>query len=213
MRAQSKKRLKQFLSFAPKARGKNKKVIITGCLAERYREEVSKEIPEADAVIGIGCNENIVDVINRTLAKQTVVEFDDKDKLSLDGGRILTTLPFFAYLKVAEGCDNCCTYCAIPLIRGGFRSKPIEEVVKEAEYLASVGVKEINVIAQDTTRYGEDLYGKLMLPELLRRLCKIDGFEWIRVLYCYPERVTDELLEVMASERDSKVHGLAYSAL
>lgn len=183
-----------------KGEGRIKHVVITGCLSERYREEVAKEIPEADAVIGIGCSDDIVAVLDRITKGETVVEFGDKESLSLCGGRILTTLPFFAYLKIAEGCDNRCTYCAIPEIRGRFRSKPIEEVVEEAKWLASVGVKEINVVAQDTTRYGEDLYGVSKLPELLTELCRIDGIRWIRVLYCYPERVSDELLDVMARE-------------
>ena len=118
---------------------------------------------------------------------------------ALEGGRILSTPPYTAYLKIAEGCDNRCSYCAIPMIRGRFRSRDIEDVVKEAEGLAERGVKELNVIAQDTTRFGEDKYGKPMLAELLRRLCRIDGFKWIRVLYCYPDRITDELIDTIAS--------------
>lgn len=183
-----------------KNEGRIKKVIITGCLAERYREEVAEEIPEADAVIGIGCNDDIAQVIKSTLDDETVVRFDSKEKLSLSGNRILSTLPFYAYLKIAEGCSNRCSYCAIPMIRGNFRSKPLEEVIKEAKWLAENGVSEINVIAQDTTRYGEDLYGISKLPELLTDLCRIEKLKWIRVLYCYPERVTDELLDVIAKE-------------
>ncbi|HNX64030.1 MAG TPA: 30S ribosomal protein S12 methylthiotransferase RimO [Oscillospiraceae bacterium] len=183
-----------------KKEGRIKKVIISGCLAERYKEEVSEQIPEADAVIGIGCNDDICGIIDRALSGETISEFKNNESLSLDGGRIISTLPFFAYLKVAEGCDNRCTYCAIPLIRGKYRSKPMEKVVEEATWLADNGVREINVIAQDTTRYGEDIYGKLMLPELLTELCKIEKLKWIRILYCYPERVTDELLDVMARE-------------
>ncbi len=183
-----------------KNEGRVKKIIVTGCLAERYKNEVAEEITEADAVIGIGCNDDICDVINKTLANERVVEFGDKENLSLDGERIISTLPFFAYLKVAEGCDNRCTYCAIPSIRGKFRSKPLEKVVEEAKALVENGVRELNVIAQDTTRYGEDLYGELALPKLLNELCKIEKLKWIRVLYCYPERVTDELLDVMAKE-------------
>ncbi|MBZ4671404.1 MAG: ribosomal protein methylthiotransferase [Oscillospiraceae bacterium] len=193
--------IETILEFARlKKEGKVKKIIISGCLAERYREEVASEIPEADAVIGIGCNSDICSVLESVLESEKVVKFGEKEELSLGGGRILTTLPFYSYLKVAEGCDNRCTYCAIPSIRGRFRSKHIGALIEEAKSLAEMGVKELNVIAQDTTRYGEDLYGKLMLPELLRELCKIDGLHWIRVLYCYPERVTDELLEVIASE-------------
>ncbi|MGN0654418.1 MAG: 30S ribosomal protein S12 methylthiotransferase RimO [Oscillospiraceae bacterium] len=183
-----------------KKEGRIKAVIITGCLAERYKEEVSELIPEADAVIGIGCNEDIVSIVRKVAEGEKVNRFDKKENLSLDGGRIISTLPFFAYLKVAEGCDNCCSYCAIPMIRGRFRSKPIEKVVEEAKFLADNGVREINLIAQDTTRYGEDLYGASKLPELLTELCKIENLRWIRILYCYPERITDELLDVMAKE-------------
>ena len=183
-----------------KQEGRIKAVVITGCLAERYKEEVSELISEADAVIGIGCNEDIVEIINKVAEGEKISRFDEKEKLSLTGGRIISTLPFFAYLKVAEGCDNCCSYCAIPSIRGRFRSNPIEEVVKEAKYLVDNGVREINLIAQDTTRYGEDLYGKSKLPELLTELCKIENLRWLRILYCYPERITDELLDVMSKE-------------
>ena len=183
-----------------KKEGRIKAVVITGCLAERYKEEVSELISEADAVIGIGCNEDIVEIINKVAEGEKISRFDEKEKLSLTGGRIISTLPFFAYLKVAEGCDNCCSYCAIPSIRGRFRSNPIEEVVKEAKYLVDNGVREINLIAQDTTRYGEDLYGESKLPELLTELCKIENLRWLRILYCYPERITDKLLDVMAKE-------------
>lgn len=189
------------LEFAVlKKEGRIKKVVITGCLAERYRSEVSELIPEADAVVGIGCNADIVSVLERITADETVQCFEEKEKLELTGGRVLTTLSFTSYLKIAEGCDNRCSYCAIPDIRGGFRSVPMENLIDEAEKLAANGVRELNVIAQDTTRYGIDLYGKYMLPELLEKLCKIENLKWIRVLYCYPERVTDELLEVMARE-------------
>ena len=193
--------IETILEFAQlKKEGRIKKIIVTGCLAERYKNEVAEEIPEADAVIGIGCNGDICEVINKALADERVIEFNDKETLSLEGERIISTLPFFAYLKVAEGCDNRCTYCAIPSIRGRFRSKPIEKVIEEAKSLAESGVRELNLIAQDTTRYGEDLYGELALPKLLRELCRIEKLKWIRILYCYPERVTDELLEVIAAE-------------
>lgn len=183
-----------------KSEGRIKKIIITGCLAQRYKEETAELFPEADAVIGIGCNEDIIDVIENILSEKRVVKFDDKEKLKLTGGRIISTLPFFAYLKIAEGCSNSCSYCAIPSIRGRYRSVPMEEVLEEARWLAENGVTEIILIAQDSTRYGIDLYKEIKLPELLRELCKIDKIKWIRVLYCYPERVTDELLDVIASE-------------
>lgn len=180
--------------------GSLKKIIITGCLTERYKEEAAELFPEADAVIGIGNNKDIVDVLDHVLAGEKYVNFAPKLDAELTGERIISTLPFFTYLKAAEGCSNCCTYCAIPMIRGKFRSVPMEELIKEAEFLAENGVTELVVIAQDTSRYGEDIYGESKLPELLKRLCRIDGFKWIRTLYCYPERITDELLETIAGE-------------
>ncbi len=183
-----------------KQEGKVRCVIVTGCLAERYRDEIAKEIPEADVVLGIGSNKEIVSAIERGLAGERFSSYGKKTNLPLEGKRVLSTLPYYAYLKIAEGCSNCCTYCAIPMIRGGFRSRDPEAVVKEAAWLAEQGVKELVVVAQDTTRYGEDLCGKPMLAELLRRLCRIEGLRWIRTLYCYPERITDELLEVLATE-------------
>jgi len=183
-----------------KEEGTIKKIIVTGCLAERYKEELAEQFPEADAVIGIGNGKDIVEVLEKVMAGERFVRFDSKLDAELDGERIISTLPFFSYLKVAEGCSNCCTYCAIPMIRGKFRSVPIEGAVKEAQWMADNGVTELVVIAQDTSRYGEDLYGESKLPELLRRLCRIEGLRWIRTLYCYPERITDELLETIASE-------------
>ncbi len=183
-----------------KKAGAVKVIVVTGCLAERYRDQLALEIPEADVVLGIGRNFDIVDAVNRALKGEKVREYGEKEDLPLGGDRLLTTPNYSVYLKIAEGCDNRCTFCAIPLIRGGFRSRPMEEVLDEARELAKGGAKELNLIAQDTTRYGLDLYGELKLAELLRELCKIDGFRWIRILYGYPERVTDELLEVMASE-------------
>lgn len=180
--------------------GSLKKIIITGCLTERYKEEAAELFPEADAVIGIGNNKDIVDVLDHVLAGEKYVNFAPKLDAELTGERIISTLPFFTYLKAAEGCSNCCTYCAIPMIRGKFRSVPIEELIKEAEFLAENGVTELVVIAQDTSRYGEDIYGESKLTELLKRLCRIDGLKWIRTLYCYPERITDELLETIADE-------------
>ena len=183
-----------------KSEGGIKKIIVTGCLAERYKEEMAELFPEADAVIGIGCNEDIIDVIENVLAEKRVVKFDDKEKLRLTGERVISTLPFSAYLKIAEGCSNFCSYCAIPLIRGRYRSVPMEEVIEEAKWLVANGVTEINVIAQDSTRDGIDLYKEYRLPKLLNEICRLDGVKWIRVLYCYPERITDELLDVIASE-------------
>lgn len=183
-----------------KEEGRIKKIIVTGCLAERYKSEVAELLPEADAVIGLGCNDDILNVIDKVLANQRPLEFANKLYLPMEGGRVQTTLPFYSYLKVAEGCSNCCTYCAIPAIRGKFRSVPMEKLIEEAKSLAERGVKELNIIAQDSTRYGEDLYGESKLPELLTELCKIEKLKWIRILYCYPERITDKLLDVIAKE-------------
>ena len=183
-----------------KKEGKIKAIIVTGCLAQRYQSEIMKELSEVDAVIGIGKNADIAEIVRRALDGETVEEFPDKLGLPLDGGRVQSTERHWAYLRIADGCDNCCTYCAIPLIRGRFRSRKMETVVEEAQRLVRNGVKELNVIAQDTTRYGEDIYGRLMLPELLRRLCRIDGLHWIRLLYCYPDRITDELLDTVREE-------------
>lgn len=183
-----------------KQEGTIKKIIVTGCLVERYKEELAKEFPEVDAVLGIGNQEDIIDVIDKVLHGQHIVTFDDKYRLQLTGNRIISTLPFFAYLKIAEGCSNRCSYCAIPDIRGNYRSVPMEDILKEANWLADNGVTELIVIAQDTTRYGYDLYKEYKLPQLLKELCKINNLKWIRVLYCYPEKITDELLNVIANE-------------
>ncbi|MEG2174760.1 MAG: 30S ribosomal protein S12 methylthiotransferase RimO, partial [Oscillospiraceae bacterium] len=182
-------------------KGKRLKVlVVTGCLAERYQEEIASEFPEADVILGMGSLSKVAASIRRALAGERVVSFGDKANLPLEGPRVLANVPWFAYLKLAEGCDNRCAYCAIPNIRGPFRSRRMEDAIAEAEALAQQGVVELNVVAQDTTRYGEDLYGRLMLPELLRRLVKIEGLRWVRLLYCYPDRVTDELIDVIASE-------------
>lgn len=183
-----------------KREGTIKAIVVTGCLAERYQNEITKQLYEVDAAIGIGANDKIADVVLDALNGKKTELFPDKSLLPLEGGRIQSTPPYTAYLKVAEGCDNCCTYCAIPLIRGHFRSRNPEDVIAEAKRLAENGVKELNVIAQDTTRYGEDLFGEPYLAKLLKELCKIDGFKWIRVLYCYPDRITDELIDTIASE-------------
>lgn len=181
-----------------KNEGAIQKIIITGCLAERYQHEISVEFPEVDGVIGIGANADIVAVVNAVMNDEKPECFPDKENMPLDGERLLTTPQHWAYLKIADGCSNCCTYCAIPTIRGAFRSRPIDEIVAEAEKLASEGTKEIILIAQDTTRYGLDIYGELKLSDLLKKLDKIEGIEWIRLLYCYPDRITDELIDTMA---------------
>ena len=185
---------------ALKKEGKIKAIIATGCLAERYKEQMMKELYEIDAVVGIGANEQIADIVKKVLDKNRVEVFPDKCNLPLEGGRIQSTAYYYAYLKIAEGCDNHCTYCAIPMIRGKYRSREIDNIVAEAETLAKKGVKELIVIAQDTTKYGVDLYGEYKLAELLRRVCKVEGIEWVRVLYCYPECITDELIDVFAQE-------------
>ena len=183
-----------------KKEGRIKKLVATGCLSERYQEEIRKELPELDGVLGIGANEDPAKYIREILERGSVEAFPEKDRLPLSGGRELTTPSWFAYLKIAEGCDNRCSYCAIPFIRGGYRSRTMESIEGEALALAENGAKELVLIAQDTTRYGIDLYGEYSLGKLLRRLCRIDGIQWIRVLYCYPDAITDELLDVMAQE-------------
>lgn len=196
-----KESIENILEFVTlKKEGRIKVVAVTGCLAERYQMEMAKEIPEADIILGIGSNSDIVEAIEEALRGKQVYRFADKEKLLLSGDRIISNLPFFAYLRIADGCDNRCTYCAIPSIRGRFRSRPLEDILQEARYLAENGVTELNIVAQDTTRYGEDLYGEPRLPRLLAELCKIEGIRWVRVLYTYPDRITDPLLEVMARE-------------
>ncbi len=183
-----------------KKEGRIKKIVVTGCLSERYQQEIRKEIPEVDAVVGIGANGEIASIIDKVMAGNVQEVFPAKENMPLCGDRELSTPSYFAYLKIAEGCDNRCTYCAIPLIRGGYRSRTMESIEEEAQKLVEDGAQELIVIAQDTSRYGLDLYGELKLPELLRRLCRIEKLRWVRLLYCYPDTVTDELLEVMASE-------------
>lgn len=176
------------------------RLLVTGCLAERYRSEIFEEIPEVDGVIGIGADNDICEICDKILSFEKVEEYPPKENLCFDGDRILTTPPYSAYIKIAEGCSNNCTYCAIPSIRGAYRSRPAESILAEAEKLAKDGVKELIVVAQDTTRYGEDLYGRNALSPLLRSLCKIEGIEWIRLLYLYPERIDDALIDTIAEE-------------
>ncbi len=180
--------------------GTVKKIIVTGCLAQRYQKEIFDEIPEVDAVIGLGANESIAETVKKVIEGESVYEMPDKELLPLVGERLLTTPEHWAYLKIADGCSNRCTYCSIPSIRGNYRSVEFETVIEEAKALAAAGTKEIILIAQDTTNYGFDLYGKLRLPELLDALCEIEGIEWIRMLYCYPDKITDELLDTMARQ-------------
>lgn len=175
-------------------------IVVTGCLAERYQDEILREMPEVDAVVGIGANENIVKICQKALCGISTSIFPDKRYLPLDDDRMLSTPSHWAYLKIAEGCDNKCAYCAIPAIRGPFRSRTIESIVAEGEKLAQKGVKEIILVAQDTTKYGYDLYGEYRLDDLLMELVKIDGIEWIRLFYCYPQRITDSLIEVIKTQ-------------
>ncbi len=178
-----------------KKHGKCKHIIATGCLVERYREEVMKEMPEVDALLGVGSLSHIGDALRAVERGEKYMSFEDKETSPLGGERLLTTPEYSAYLKIGEGCDNRCTYCAIPLIRGHFRSRPMESLVAEAKELEALGVKEINLIAQDSSRYGLDLYGEYKLAALVRRLTEETTIPWIRILYCYPDKITDELIE------------------
>ena len=175
--------------------GKCKHLIATGCLVERYREQVMEELPELDAIVGVGSLDDIGEACRAVMRGEKYTSFKDKNTSPLGGGRILTTAPHTAYLKIAEGCDNRCTYCAIPLIRGKLRSRTVEDIVHEARELDRAGVKELNLIAQDTSRYGLDLYGEYKLAELVREITKNTSIPWIRLLYCYPDKITDELIE------------------
>jgi ribosomal protein S12 methylthiotransferase len=184
-----------------KKTGSCKALIVTGCLAERYKDEILKEIPEVDALLGTSSFSAILDVVTELTDGKQHSHFDSLDlPPSTFGKRILTSGTHYAYLKIAEGCDKHCTYCVIPAVRGNYRSIPMEALITEAEYLAAQGIKELILVAQETTLYGSDLYGRKALPELLTKLCRIDGIAWIRILYCYPEEITDELIEVMKTE-------------
>ena len=186
---------------AYKKEGNLKALIVTGCLAQRYQQEILDEIEEVDAVLGTTSYDKIVDVIERAVEGQKSLALNDLDALVLpDSKRVITTGGHFAYLKIAEGCDKHCTYCVIPKIRGNFRSVPMERLIQETTSLAEQGVKELILVAQETTLYGKDLYGEKSLPKLLKELCKISGLRWIRILYCYPEEITDELIQVMKEE-------------
>lgn len=185
---------------AAKGEGRLKCVAVTGCLAERYRAELASEIPEVDVVLGLGGNRRIGEAIREAVKGNHFIEYGEKESFSMEGERILANEPWFAYVKVAEGCDNRCSYCAIPLIRGRFRSRPMENILEECRRLAESGVTELNLVAQDTTRYGEDLYGESRLPELIDAVCALEKVRWVRVLYCYPDRVTDRLIETIARQ-------------
>lgn len=190
------------LEMAELKKGRLKYLIVTGCLAERFKEEIFDEIPEVDACIGTTSFDQIVDVIKKLESDNSkVMIFDDINRLAVvDSDRIITSGTFMGYLKIAEGCNKYCTYCVIPQIRGGYRSVSKERLIKEATYMATQGIKELILVAQETTCYGIDLYGKKALPELVRALAKIEGIEWIRLMYCYPEEIDDELIELYATE-------------
>lgn len=185
-----------------KKTGNLKALIAAGCLAQRYREDIEKEIPEVDAIIGTTGYEAIVEAIENALGGKKSEFFNDLSYLpdTKHKKRVNTTGGYYSYLKIAEGCDKCCTYCIIPKIRGSYRSVPMEDLIEEAKQLVENGVVELMLVAQETTLYGVDIYGKKMLPALLKELCKIDGLQWIRILYCYPEEITDELIEVIKKE-------------
>lgn len=184
-----------------KKTGKLKALIVTGCLAERYRQEIIDEIPEVDAVLGTTAYDKILDAVDEALEGKHFLEMEDLQALPVvDTKRQITTGGHFAYMKIAEGCDKHCTYCIIPKIRGTYRSVPMGQLIKEAEELAAQGVKELILVAQETTLYGKDLYGEKSLHKLLKELCKVSGIQWIRILYCYPEEITDELIQVIKEE-------------
>ena len=184
-----------------KAEGSVGKILVTGCLAQRYQEEILKELPEVDGVLGTGSYYDVVSAVKQLLdGAEGIEEYGDIQAPVQECGRILTTPKHYAYLKIAEGCDNHCAFCIIPTLRGKYRSRPMEKLIEEAKELAASGVKELIVVAQDTSRYGIDLYGERKLAELLRALCKIDGFVWVRVHYLYPDEMSDELIDVLANE-------------
>ena len=183
-----------------KENGKCKALVVTGCLAERYRDDITEEIPEVDVCVGLGSNGKIAEIVKKAIEGEKQNYYGEKTDLDLNGERILGGMPYAAYLKVGDGCDNCCSYCAIPKIRGRMRSRTIEDCVAEAKVLAKGGVTELIVVAQDTTAYGTDLYGEPKLHELLTELCKIEELHWIRTLYTYPEKITDKLLDVIKGQ-------------
>jgi len=184
-----------------KKEGRCKILIVTGCLAQRYQAEILEEIPEVDAILGTSSYHRIREAIDEVLDGRKSIHFDSIDDLpKVDISRVVTTGGYVSYLKIAEGCDKHCTYCIIPKIRGNYRSFPKEDILRDAGRLAEAGVRELNIVAQETTMYGKDLYGRKVFHELLQDLCKIEGIQWIRILYCYPEEITDELIQVIKSE-------------
>ncbi len=183
-----------------KKQGRLGKILVTGCLAQRYQEQVLEELPEVDGVLGTGSYYDVVNAVGQVLSGTRYRRFDNINETNEEGSRILTTPDYYAYIKIAEGCSNCCAYCIIPKLRGKLRSRSMESVVQEVQCLARDGVRELIVVAQDTSRYGLDLYGKRMLPELLRRLCRIEELVWIRVHYLYPDAMSQELIDTIASE-------------
>ncbi|MBQ6837148.1 MAG: 30S ribosomal protein S12 methylthiotransferase RimO [Clostridia bacterium] len=183
-----------------KEHGKLQALIVTGCLSERYRDEILQELPEVDVVCGTGSYEDIVEAVDAAFKGEKKGFYKDMNKADLEGERIIINTPYSAYIKIAEGCDNKCHYCVIPSLRGSFRSRPMESLIEEAKRLAESGVKELMVVAQDITRYGTDLYGERKLHELVKEFCKIDGFEWIRLHYLYPDEIDDILLETIKEE-------------
>ena len=188
-----------------KENGNLRGLVVTGCLAERYRNDILDEFPEVDAVLGVGSIHNIVEAVGKVLEGEKYTSFEDKNCVRLGGHRVLTTPEYAAYLKIAEGCDNRCTYCAIPSIRGRFRSRPMEDIISEAKDLEALGCKELTLVAQDTTRYGQDIYGDYKLAELLHKLSEETNIPWFRILYCYPDKITDELVaEIRDNDRVCK---------
>lgn len=183
-----------------KKEGRIRGIVVSGCLAERYFKQMREEIPEINCVLSVGRAGDIEQAVKAAYAGDSLELYGDPEMLSLNGGRALGATASSAYLKIAEGCDNRCTYCIIPKLRGRYRSRRFEDIVQEAERLAANGARELVLVAQDTSRYGSDLYGRNALPELLQKLCRVDGIKWIRLLYCYPERISDELIETIANE-------------
>ncbi len=183
-----------------KAEGTVKKILVAGCLPERYQTEIAEEMPEVDGFLGVGSFQRVAEALEKVLAGERIAWFDDKENLQLEGERVLTSPPHTAYIKIADGCNNRCAYCCIPDIRGRYHSRPIEAIVAEAEKLCAEGVKELILIAQDTTNYGIDLYGERCLPRLIRAVLKVEGLRWLRLLYLYPDKIDEELIDLFARE-------------